>query len=437
LTREPGPDMGIRFAEAAAADTPAATDQSVVCVVGLGYVGLPLAKAFSKSLRVIGVDTDHFKVDRLNHEDNGQGLVLTHDATRIREADFVIIAVPTPVTRSKQPDLSCVENAGRAVAHNLKRGSVVILESTVYPGVTEEILVPILEESGLLCGSGFKIAYSPERINPGDADHELGRITKVVAGMDEETTEAVAALYRRVTPNVYKAKDIKTAEAAKVIENIQRDLNIALMNELSLIFDKMGLSTREVLDAAATKWNFHRYSPGLVGGHCIPVDPYYLVYKAKELGYHPQVILAGRAINDSMPKHVAQMTIKALNKAGKVIRRCRVLIMGLAYKEDVADTRETPVSELSRELQEYGVEVFGYDPLLHDIGSELGVTPVQDLSQVSHLDCIILAVAHRAFRNMTVDQLKRMMNTDPALIDVRGVFDEKDVLGKGVAYYTL
>lgn len=279
----------------------------VVCIVGLGYVGLPLAEAFAKSLKVIGFDINDDKIRKLNRSNNNRNLVFTDDPREISRADFIIICVPTPVTKSKEPDLTHVKGAAETIGQNMKKGSVVILESTVYPGVTEEIVKPILEkESGLKCGEGFKIAYSPERINPGDREHSIDKITKVVAGMDEETTELIAELYRRITPHVFKAKDINTAEVAKVIENIQRDLNIALVNELAIIFQKMGLSTRDVLDAAATKWNFYRYSPGLVGGHCIPVDPYYLVYKARELGYHPQVILAGRAINDSMLSYLSR-----------------------------------------------------------------------------------------------------------------------------------
>ncbi len=267
-----------------------------VCIIGLGYVGLPLAEAFSNHLKTIGFDIDRGKIKKLN-EKNDDDLLYSADPSLIKQADFVIIAVPTPVTKSKEPDLSYVTSATEIVGQNLKKGAIVVLESTVYPGVTEEIVAPILEkESGLKCGIDFKIGYSPERINPGDEAHTLDKITKIVAGMDEGTTEILAELYGLIT-NVYKAKDIRTAEAAKVIENIQRDLNIALMNELAIIFHKMGLDTKSILEAASTKWNFHRYSPGLVGGHCIPVDPYYLVYKAKELGYHPQVILAGRAIN--------------------------------------------------------------------------------------------------------------------------------------------
>jgi len=266
------------------------THHPIVCIVGLGYVGLPLAEAFSKSLKVIGFDVDRDRIDYLNHPNRAdqQGksanLTFTIAPEDIRRADFIIVAVPTPVTKSKDPDLSYVDGAARIVGQNMKKGSTVILESTVYPGVTEEIVKPILEtESGLKCGQGFKIAYSPERINPGDDEHAIDKVTKVVAGIDEETTALVADLYRKVTPYVFKAKDIRTAEAAKVIENIQRDLNIALMNELSLIFEKMGLSTRDVLEAAATKWNFHPYSPGLVGGHCIPVDPYYNSKRAQRI----------------------------------------------------------------------------------------------------------------------------------------------------------
>jgi len=413
-------------------------EQAIVCIVGTGYVGLPLAKAFSKKLKVIGFDIDLGRIDNLKRQSNSANLTFTTAPTDIKKADFVIIAVPTPVTKSKEPDLSYVEDAAKTIGQNMKKGSTVILESTVYPGVTEEVVTPILEkESGLKCGRDFKIAYSPERINPGDEAHEIGKVTKVVSGMDEETTELVAALYSKVTPNIFKARDIKTAEAAKVIENIQRDLNIALMNELSLIFDKMGLSTKDVLHAAATKWNFHRYSPGMVGGHCIPVDPYYLVYKAKELGYHPQVILAGRAINDFMSKHVAEMAIKALNNMGKVIKGSKVLIMGLAYKENVPDIRETPVKEMVKELKEFGVEVYGYDPLLDGIEHEFGIRAVNDIESLKGIDCVILAVVHKAFEKVTLEMLKSKMNSAPILIDVRGFFNKEEAERKGFYYRTL
>jgi UDPglucose 6-dehydrogenase/UDP-N-acetyl-D-galactosamine dehydrogenase len=312
----------------------------------------------------------------------------------------------------------------------------VVLESTVYPGVTEEIVAPILErESKMNCGINFYIGYSPERINPGDDAHDLTKITKIVAGMDEETADVLAELYGLIT-NVYKARDIRTAEAAKVIENIQRDLNIALMNELAIIFHKMGLDTKSVLDAASTKWNFQPYKPGLVGGHCIPVDPYYLVYKAKELGYHPQVTLAGRAINDYMPKHVAEMAIKGLNEVGKVIKGSKVLIMGLTYKENVPDTRESPMKEIVKELMEFNVEVYGYDSLLSEEEIEaFGVNALNELNV--KVDCVIVAVAHDEFGMMKLEDLIGKMNSKAVLIDVRGLFDGEEAKRKGFCYKTL
>ena len=411
--------------------------KAIVCVIGLGYVGLPLAKAFSKSLKVIGFDTDRDKLEGLNKNTHNENLIITDKAEEINQADFVIICVPTPVTKSKEPDLSYIEEAARIAGQNMKKGSIVILESTVYPGVTEEVVKPILEnESRLKCGRDFKIGYSPERINPGDKEHAIDKITKVVAGMDKETTKLIAELYRMITPYIFCAKNIKTAEAAKVIENIQRDLNIALMNELAIIFEKMGLSTKDVLSAAATKWNFQHYSPGLVGGHCIPVDPYYLVYKSRELGYQPQVILAGRAINDNMPKHIAEMTIRALNDTGKVTKGSKILIMGLSYKENVADTRETPVKEVIKELQKYGIEIFGYDPLLDDVKHKFGIMIVSNFEGIK-IDGVILAVVHEAFKEVTIDKLKGIMNDNPVLIDVRGFFDYQEAEKKEFYYRTL
>ncbi|MFA5222097.1 MAG: nucleotide sugar dehydrogenase, partial [Methanoregula sp.] len=311
-----------------------------VCVIGLGYVGYPLAEAFAQHVRTIGFDIDRTKIEQIRQ--SGSKIQATENPALIREADYIMICVPTPVTTNKQPDLSPVRGAAEIAGRNLKKGATVVLESTVYPGVTEEIVRPILErESGMKCGEGFRIGYSPERINPGDDAHELSKITKIVAGMDAKTLEDLANLYGNVT-TVYRAKSIQVAEAAKVIENIQRDLNIALMNELTIIFHRLGIDTSDILEAAGTKWNFMHFTPGLVGGHCIPVDPYYLVTRAQEYGYHPQVILAGRAINDSMPKYVADMAVKGLNNVGKVIKGSRVLIMGLTYKENVADIRESP-----------------------------------------------------------------------------------------------
>ena len=412
-------------------------NEAAVCIVGLGYVGLPLAEAFAKNLSVIGLDVDEDKIEKLTENNGNKNILFTTDASLIKHADFVIIAVPTPVTKSKEPDLSYVKSAAETVGKNLKKGSIVVLESTVYPGVTEEIVKPILEEeSGLKCGEEFKIGYSPERINPGDEEHSLEKITKIVAGMDEETIEILAELYGKIT-NVYKAKDIRTAEAAKVIENIQRDLNIALMNELSLIFDKMVLDTKAVLEAAGTKWNFHRYSPGLIGGHCIPVDPYYLVYKAKELGYHPQVILAGRAINDYMPKHVAEIAIKGLNEVGKVIKGSKVLIMGLTYKENVSDTRESPVRDIVKELKEFGIKIYGYDSLLSkEEIVRFGVKSVNRLESVK-MDCVVVAVAHDEFKKINLKDMKELMNNAPVLIDVRGMFNGEEAKRKGFYYKRL
>ena len=416
-----------------------------VCIVGLGYVGLPLAEAFSKHLKTIGFDVDNEKI-RLLKNDNEDNLefTFTSDPSKIKQADFVIIAVPTPVTKSKEPDLRYVKSAAETVGNNLKSGAIVVLESTVYPGVTEEIVKHVLErESKMNCGIDFYIGYSPERINPGDDAHALTLITKIVAGMDEDTTDVLAELYGLIT-NVYKARDIRTAEAAKVIENIQRDLNIALMNELALIFNKMGLDTKSVLDAAGTKWNFQPYKPGLVGGHCIPVDPYYLVYKAKELGYHPQVILAGRAINDYMPKHVAEMAIKGLNEVGKVIKGSKVLIMGLTYKENVPDTRESPVREMVKELKEFGVEAYGYDPLLSKEEIEGFGVKALDFSfstgflfskkKKCKMDGVIVAVAHDEFKKMGFENVKKFMNNAPVLIDVREMFNGEKANRKGFYY---
>lgn len=392
-----------------------------VCVVGLGYVGLPLAEAFSSHLKTIGFDIVAEKVNRINGS-NGGKLLCSSDPSSIKQADFILICVPTPITKHKEPDLSPVRSAAEVVGKNLKKGAIVVLESTVYPGVTEEIVVPILEkESGMKCGTDFKVGYSPERVNPGDEAHSLDKITKIVSGMDEESTRDLAELYRLIT-HVFVARDIKTAEAAKVIENIQRDINIALMNELSLIFYKMGLNTQDVLEAAGTKWNFHKYTPGLVGGHCIPVDPYYLVYKARELGYHPQVILAGRAVNDYMPRHVAELAIKGLNDAGKVIKDSKVLIMGLTYKENVPDTRESPAREMVKALQEYKVDVYGYDPLLSKSEIEgFGVKALEGLTEIK-ADCLILAVPHELLKTDGFEILVEVMKNCPVIVDVKGVF---------------
>lgn len=405
---------------------------NTICVVGLGYVGTPLAEAFADHLTTIGYDIDERKIQTLIN--SGSKVIATTDPTKIHQADVIMICVPTPVTKAKDPDLTPVRSATRTIGKHMKPGAIVVLESTVYPGVTEEIVVPILEqESGLVCGTDFSVGYSPERINPNDDEHTLDKITKIVSGMNENTVNVLSEIYGLVT-TVYKAPNIRTAEAAKVIENIQRDLNIALMNELSLIFSRMGLDTREVLNAAGTKWNFHPYRPGLVGGHCIPVDPYYLVMKAEELGYHPQVILAGRAINDSMPRHVAGMAIKELNRAGKVIKGSKVLILGLTYKENVPDTRESPVEDMINELKEFEIDVYGYDPLLMPGEIEhFGAVAVTDLEEFKSqpadrgqgsVDCIVINAPHKVFSDMTFEKLCGICNGKPIVVDVTGMLKD-------------
>jgi UDPglucose 6-dehydrogenase/UDP-N-acetyl-D-galactosamine dehydrogenase len=405
-----------------------------VCVVGLGYVGTPLAEAFAEHIPTIGFDIDQQKIDALKK--SGSKIRVTTDPSVIKDADFVMICVPTPVTKAKDPDLTPVRSATKTIGKNLKPGAIVVLESTVYPGVTEEIVVPILEqESGLVCGKDFFVGYSPERINPNDDAHTLDKITKIVSGMDDKTTDALVNLYNLVT-KVYRAPNIKTAEAAKVIENIQRDLNIALVNELSIIFERLGLDTHAVLTAAGTKWNFHSYRPGLVGGHCIPVDPYYLVMKSEELGYHPQVILAGRTINDSMPKYVSDMTIKGLNDAGKVIRNSKVIIMGLTYKEDVNDIRESSAIGIIQELKKFKVDVYGYDPLLTpEVIERLGAKPIIKIDE--KVDAVIIAVAHKQFKEMNVHKLCSFMRDNPVIIDVQGMVDIATVKAADIYYRKL
>lgn len=414
---------------------PESIKDKTVCIVGLGYVGLPLAEAFSMHINTIGYRRNQKAVDELN-ELNWPNFFATTDPSYIKNADFVIICVPTPVTKNKMPDLNPIINATETVGRNLKQGAIVVGESTVWPGLTEEIMIPILErESGFKCGTDFKIGYSPERVNPGDSVHTTDRITKVVSGMDPETTDILCELYSLVT-TVFPAKDIKTAEAAKIIENIQRDLNIALFNELAIIFHRMNLDIHAVTEAASTKWNFVPFKPGMVGGHCIPVDPYYLVHKAKELGYHSKVITAGREINDTMPDYVAMMTIKGLNKCEKVISNSKVLIMGLTYKANVADTRETPVAKLISILKEFDIDIYGYDPLLSpDKIAKFGIKPTEFLED--GMDAVILTVAHDDFKNITLDILKKSMRENPLIIDIKRIFDNKYAQEIGIDYMTL
>ncbi|HVN74514.1 MAG TPA: nucleotide sugar dehydrogenase [Methanoregula sp.] len=407
--------------------------RKTVCIVGLGYVGLPLAEAFSHRVRTLGFDIDARKVQKIKKTQTA--VQATSDPTKIREADFVMICVPTLLTPANDPDLSYVRNAAAIVGANMKKGAVVILESTVYPGVTEEVLLPVLEnESGLRAGRDFRVGYSPERINPGDDEHVLARTTKIVAGMDRETGDAMAELYSLIT-RVYRAPDIRTAEAAKVVENIQRDINIALINEFSQMFARMHLNTRDVLDAAATKWNFHPYTPGIVGGHCIPTVPYFLAYAAKRVGYTPRMILAGRATNDFMTKFVADLVISNLKSAGRTAAGSKIAILGLTYKENVPDFRDNPVTDIIRYLGEQGVAVFGYDPLLspEEIAG-MGVAVLPDLAR--QMDGYILAAPHAQFLEM---RREFSAIADPAIlfIDIKGVFHRDEQMKKLFNYITL
>ncbi len=407
-------------------------------LIGLGYVGMPIAVAFSnRGIDVIGYDLNEKKVELYKsgidptREVGDDGIKnckveFTSDEKKLREAKFHIVAVPTPVNDDHTPDLSPVKGASSILGRNLTRGSVVVFESTVYPGVTEEVCVPILEkESGLVCGVDFKIGYSPERINPGDKVHRLETITKIVSGMDEETLDCVARVYEIVVDaGVYRAESIKVAEAAKVIENSQRDINIAFMNELSIIFNKMGIDTKAVLEAAGTKWNFLQFYPGLVGGHCIGVDPYYLTYKAEMLGYHSQVILAGRRINDDMGKYVAENCVKQLIKAGKAVRGARVAILGFTFKENCPDTRNTKVWDIVKELREYGIEPIISDPVADmEEGNKLYGIEFEELDQIKEMDAIILAVAHTCFKDIAIE--KFYGSGQRVLLDVKGIIEPK------------
>jgi len=428
--------------------------QRKIAVVGLGYVGLPLAAAFGRKLAVLGFDIHQGKIEQLKKGFDATGeltaedlagtrIDYTTDPARLSEAGFLIVTVPTPIDANRRPDLSPVEAASRTIGQHLARGSIVVYESTVYPGVTEDVAVPILEaESGLKCGVDFWVGYSPERINPGDKVHTVAKITKVVSGQNAATLETVAAVYELiVTAGVHRAPNIKVAEAAKVIENTQRDLNIALMNELALIFGRLGISTRDVLAAAGTKWNFLPFTPGLVGGHCIGVDPYYLTYKAEAVGYHPQVILAGRRINDDMGKHVAEQTVKKLIKADKAVKGARVLVLGLTFKENCPDIRNSKVVDIVHELQEYGVEVLIHDPLAdaaaarHEYALELTA-----LDGLACVDAIVYAVSHAAFKALSVKDLAALCakgNGCGVIMDVKNLLQPAEVEALGCLYWSL
>ncbi len=431
-------------------------NEEALSLVGLGYVGLPIAIEFAKrGVKVIGYDLNEAKIEtyqsgidptnEVGDEAVQETMVeFTSDESRLREAKFHIVAVPTPVNDDHTPDLRPVEGASEILGRNLTKGSVVVFESTVYPGVTEDICVPILErESGLRCGEDFKIGYSPERINPGDKVHRLNTITKIVSGMDEETLDIVANVYEIVLDaGVYRAESIKVAEAAKVIENSQRDINIAFMNELSIIFHKMGIDTLDVLRAAGTKWNFLDFRPGLVGGHCIGIDPYYLTYKAEELGYHSQVILAGRRINDDMGKYVAEQVVKKLIAADCPVRDAKVGILGFTFKENCPDTRNTKVIDIVNELGEYGIGPFIYDPVANsDEAGKLYGIHFSALEDIRDCDAIVFAVAHEEFKRLTTDQINQMFkpveNNRKILCDIKGIFDRKEYETQGYSYWRL
>jgi UDP-N-acetyl-D-galactosamine dehydrogenase len=427
-----------------------------IAVVGLGYVGLPLAVEFGKIIPTIGFDTDQKRVRELarffdaNKEVSAQDLrsakylKCTADSRKLRKARLFIVAVPTPVTPNKQPNLLFVRIATETVARNLKKGDIVVFEPTVYPGVTEEICVPILEKiSGLKFRRDFKVGYSPERINPGDSKHTLVNTLKIVSACDRESLREIACIYEMIVKaGVYKAESIKTAEAAKVIENTQRDLNIALMNELALIFHKMGIDTRSVIEAAGTKWNFVKLFPGLVGGHCIGVDPYYLTYKAEELGYHPQVILSGRRINDLMGKFIAEETVKRLIQGGKTVKGAKVIVMGITFKENISDIRNSRVIDLVRELEEYGIEVAVCDPHADPakVRREYGLTLTRANGGLK-ADALVLAVAHDVFKErLDLLSLKKQLVFKagrPVVIDVKGMLRPEMFEGSGILYWRL
>ncbi|MBN2851113.1 MAG: nucleotide sugar dehydrogenase [Clostridia bacterium] len=426
-----------------------------ISLIGLGYVGMPIAVSFAKKVNVIGFDISKEKVELYNKgidptKEVGNNAIketsveFTADENKLKESKFHIVAVPTPVNKDHTPDLGPIKSASTIVGRNLTKGSIVVFESTVYPGVTEEICIPILEEeSGMKCGKEFKVGYSPERINPGDKVHRLETIVKVVSGMDEESLDIIAKVYELVVDaGVFRAESIKVAEAAKVIENSQRDINIAFMNELSIIFNKMGIDTKAVLEAAGTKWNFLKFFPGLVGGHCIGVDPYYLTYKAEQIGYHSQIILSGRRINDDMSKYVVENLLKNLIKAEVPVQDARVAILGFTFKENCPDTRNTKVIDIVNELKEYGIEPIIADPEAdaEEAKHEYGV--VFDLiDNITEMDAIIIAVGHNQFLNLSLEDFEKMYkkgsNKNKVMIDLKGLLNKGIFDVAGYRYWRL
>ena len=413
-----------------------------VSVIGLGYVGLPLAVSFAKNVDLIGFDIAEKKIEEYKKgidvtKEVGDEVLkkttayFTSKEEDLKKAKFHIVAVPTPINKDKTPNLTPVVGASEILGRNLTKDSIVVYESTVYPGVTEEVCVPILErESGLKCGVDFKVGYSPERINPGDKVHRLENIIKVVSGMDQESLDIIANVYELVVQaGVYKAESIKVAEAAKVIENSQRDINIAFMNELSIIFNKLDIDTKAVLEAAATKWNFLNFTPGLVGGHCIGVDPYYLTYRAEEMGYHTQIILAGRKINDSMGKYVAENTVKLMIKANKQIKGAKVAILGLTFKENCPDVRNTKVIDIINELREYGINILVHDPQAdsEEVSKVYGID-LKDSKDIKDVDAVILAVPHKEYKDLDLDTISSLYNDNYSHVNGHGDKDDRKVL---------
>ncbi|NKE34522.1 nucleotide sugar dehydrogenase [Natronococcus sp. JC468] len=421
---------------------------ATVCVVGLGYVGLPLAVGFAQAdYRVIGFDVDDSKVETLQNGVDTTGdlsdsavldgdITYTTDAAAVRDADYVLVTVPTPV-EDERPNLAFIESAAETVGKHLTRDTTVVLESTVYPGVTREEFAPAIEDaSGLEAGEDFFVAYSPERATPGDGEHSLDSVVKVVGGQNDAVLENVAALYESVVDTgVHRAPSIEVAEACKVVENVQRDVNIALMNELSMALEKMDIDTHDVLEAAGTKWNFHDYRPGLVGGHCIPVDPYFFAHRAKESGADPELILTSRDVNESMPDHVAELTIKALNDGHKTLCESRVLVLGVSYKPNVGDIRSSKVANVIDRLHQYGIDVVGYDPHADDDAVEqtFGID-VQESLSFADFDGVILATPHAEFDDLDLGNVATALGDDPALIDVAGAFDADDATDHGFVY---
>ena len=430
--------------------------QEKLSLVGLGYVGMPIAVAFArKGLNVIGFDLNKNKIDLYNrgidptHEVGDEAIKtstveFTADPTKLREAKFHIVAVPTPVNLDHTPDLAPVIGASELLGRNLTKGSIVVYESTVYPGVTEDVCIPILErESGLKCGVDFKVGYSPERINPGDKVHRLENIRKIVSGMDADALDEIKHVYDQVIEvGTYSVSSIKTAEAIKVVENSQRDINIAFMNELAMVFDRMGIDTNEVVDGMNTKWNALGFRPGLVGGHCIGVDPYYFTYEAEKLGYHSQIILNGRIVNDSMGAYVADAAIKKMIEAGQAPKKSKVVILGLTFKENCPDTRNSKVNDIIKRLKTYGIDPVVVDPWAseRDAMREYGVQ-LHSMEDAKEADCVIVAVAHNEFKALSLDDIKKLYKTgadnEKVLLDVKGLYTVKDLEESGMRYWRL